>query len=99
MTDEFLVALLGGRAIGRVRRDRRNRLSFAYDEEWRSATPNYPLYRTACQPKRENSKSGFGKDALDRPIIGKNRRSHREAGSRYRKTIYRVSSLRAFLSD
>ena len=32
-----LVALLGDGQAGRVRRDRRGRLSFLYDEDWRNA--------------------------------------------------------------
>ena len=38
-----LVVLLGGREAGRVRRDRRGRLSFVYDEDWRNARTAYPL--------------------------------------------------------
>ena len=38
-----LVALLGDREAGRVRRDRRGRLSFVYDEAWRNARHPYPL--------------------------------------------------------
>ena len=42
MTKE-LVALLGGREIGRVRQDPRGRLSFTYDDRWRRAPGAYPL--------------------------------------------------------
>ena len=42
MTAE-LVALLGDREAGRVRRDRRGRLSFVYDEAWRNARHARPL--------------------------------------------------------
>lgn len=42
MTDE-LIALLAGRAIGRVRRDRRGRLAFTYDDRWRETRGAYPL--------------------------------------------------------
>ena len=42
MTKE-LVALLGGREVGRVRQDPRGRLSFAYDDRWRGAPDAYPL--------------------------------------------------------
>src|SRR5579872_91084 len=42
MTDE-LVALLAGRVVGTVRRDRRGQLSFTYDEAWRTALGAYPL--------------------------------------------------------
>ena len=38
-----LVALLDGQEIGRVRRDARGRLSFVYDDAWRSDTDAYPL--------------------------------------------------------
>lgn len=42
MTDE-LIALLGGREIGRVRRHQRGRLTFTYDQTWREAQDAYPL--------------------------------------------------------
>ena len=38
-----LVALLGDGQAGRVRRDRRGRLSFLYDEDWRNARHALPL--------------------------------------------------------
>ena len=41
--DAELVALIGDREAGRVRRDRRGRLSFVYDEAWRSARHARPL--------------------------------------------------------
>jgi serine/threonine-protein kinase HipA len=42
MTSE-LVALLGGRPIGRARRDARGRITLAYDQHWREAPDAYPL--------------------------------------------------------
>jgi serine/threonine-protein kinase HipA len=42
MTTE-LVSLLGGKEIGRVRRDARARLSFTYDDAWRNDPDAYPL--------------------------------------------------------
>jgi serine/threonine-protein kinase HipA len=42
MTAE-LVALLGDKEAGRVRRDARGRLSFIYDDAWRNAAGAYPL--------------------------------------------------------
>lgn len=42
MTDELIV-LLGGREVGRVRRNTHGRLAFAYDQEWRSSEDAYPL--------------------------------------------------------
>src|ERR1700738_3172294 len=42
MTTE-LIALLNGREIGRVRRDKGGRLSFIYDDGWRDARGAYPL--------------------------------------------------------
>jgi serine/threonine-protein kinase HipA len=42
MTKE-LVALLGGREVGRVRQDARGRLVFAYDDRWRRDPAAYPL--------------------------------------------------------
>jgi len=42
MTTE-LIAILDGREMGRVTRDKRARLSFTYDEEWRNAENAYPL--------------------------------------------------------
>ena len=38
-----LVALLGGREVGRVRQDRRGRLAFTYDDGWRGDPDAYPL--------------------------------------------------------
>lgn len=43
MTDETLVALLGGQPIGDVSRDRNGRLRFVYREEWRSSDDAFPL--------------------------------------------------------
>ena len=42
MTAE-LVTLLGDRVVGRLRRDRHGRLTFAYADEWRSSPGAYPL--------------------------------------------------------
>ena len=42
MTEE-LIALLGGREIGRVHREAKARLSFTYDRAWREADEAYPL--------------------------------------------------------
>ena len=42
MTSE-LVAFLSGRQSGRVRRDKRGRLSFTYDDRWRNTSEAYPL--------------------------------------------------------
>lgn len=42
MTDE-LIALLGGREVGRVRRHKRGRITFAYDDAWRKSEDAYPL--------------------------------------------------------
>ena len=42
MTPE-LIALLGGREDGRVRRSERGRLTFIYDHLWREAVDAYPL--------------------------------------------------------
>jgi serine/threonine-protein kinase HipA len=38
-----LIAILDGRETGRVARDKRGRLSFTYNEEWRAADNAYPL--------------------------------------------------------
>jgi serine/threonine-protein kinase HipA len=38
-----LVALVENREMGRVRRDRNGRLSFAYSEDWRTAADAFPL--------------------------------------------------------
>lgn len=45
MTSE-LVVLLGGKEIGRVRRDNRGRLTLTYDASWREARDAYPLSLT-----------------------------------------------------
>jgi serine/threonine-protein kinase HipA len=42
MSEDELVVLLGGREIGQVRRDR-GRLTFTYNEEWRSFSEAFPL--------------------------------------------------------
>lgn len=42
MTEE-LIAILGGREVGQVRRNNRGRLTFAYDEAWRKSDVAYPL--------------------------------------------------------
>ncbi len=38
-----LVALLGGREVGRVQQDARSRLTFVYDQSWREAEGAYPM--------------------------------------------------------
>jgi len=38
-----LVALLDAREVGRVRQDRRGRLTFTYDDRWRRTSEAYPL--------------------------------------------------------
>ncbi|MPZ36381.1 MAG: hypothetical protein GEV13_36450 [Rhodospirillales bacterium] len=43
MTVQRLVALLNGRAIGEVRRDPHNRLTFAYDVDWKTDRHAMPL--------------------------------------------------------
>ena len=50
-----LVAILDGRETGRVMRDDRGKLSFTYNEPWRTAADAYPLSismpgRTATLP-------------------------------------------------
>ncbi len=40
---DTLIALLDGRAIGRVRRLRTGRLSFTYEDSWRQDEDAYPL--------------------------------------------------------
>jgi len=42
MTEE-LIALLGGREIGRVHQEAKARLTFTYDRAWRAADEAYPL--------------------------------------------------------
>lgn len=42
MTGELIV-LLGGKDVGRVRRHKNGRLTFAYDQAWREAEGAYPL--------------------------------------------------------
>ena len=42
MTEE-LVVLLAGQEVGRVRRDKRVKLTFIYDEKWRETAGAYPL--------------------------------------------------------
>lgn len=43
MSDDTLLALFAGREVGVVRRERGNRLSFGYHEQWRSAPSAFPL--------------------------------------------------------
>ena len=38
-----LIVLLSDREVGRVRQDRRHRLKFIYNDEWREARGAYPL--------------------------------------------------------
>src|SRR3546814_8067270 len=42
VTDRLIV-LLGGRIVGNLVRDRRKRLSFRYEDDWRDARDAYPL--------------------------------------------------------
>jgi serine/threonine-protein kinase HipA len=42
MTTE-LIAILDGREMGRIVRDKRARLTFTYNEEWRTSENAYPL--------------------------------------------------------
>lgn len=42
MTGELIV-LLGGKEVGRIRRHKNGRLTFAYDQAWREAEGAYPL--------------------------------------------------------
>src|ERR1700687_6366838 len=42
MTTE-LIAILDGREMGRIVRDKRARLTFTYNEEWRTTENAYPL--------------------------------------------------------
>ena len=42
MTTE-LIAIFDGRETGRIVRDKRSRLTFTYNEEWRAAENAYPL--------------------------------------------------------
>lgn len=43
MNDDALIVLLGGAEIGAVRRDRRNRWSFVYEQAWRDNRDAFPL--------------------------------------------------------
>jgi serine/threonine-protein kinase HipA len=56
MTSE-LVALLGGKEVGRVRADARGRLTFVYDDSWREAPDAYPLSLSAPLAAREHGPS------------------------------------------
>jgi len=51
---EELVALLDDRVIGRVRRDARGRMSFAYEPSWREAEGAYPLSLSMPLAAREH---------------------------------------------
>ena len=42
MTNE-LIALLDGKEVGRVQRDRLGRLAFLYNDDWRQVADAYPL--------------------------------------------------------
>jgi serine/threonine-protein kinase HipA len=53
MTGE-LVALVEGSEIGRVHRDKRGRLTFVYDQAWRSAPDSYPLSLSMPLAAREH---------------------------------------------
>jgi serine/threonine-protein kinase HipA len=56
MTRE-LVALLGGKEVGRVYNDARGRLTFVYDEGWRKAPDAYPLSLSAPLAAKEHGPS------------------------------------------
>lgn len=43
MTDRVLIALLDGDVVGRVLRDRNGRMTFVYEDSWRSSAESYPL--------------------------------------------------------
>jgi len=43
MNGQQLIALLNGRAVGVISRNRQGRLKFAYDDDWRRAEGAYPL--------------------------------------------------------
>jgi len=53
MSDE-LIALLEGREIGRIRREARGRLSFAYEANWRENADAYPLSLSMPLAAREH---------------------------------------------
>jgi len=59
MTGE-LVALLGGKEVGRVRKDTRGRLTFVYDEGWRQAPDAYPLSLSMPLAAEEHGPSAVG---------------------------------------
>jgi serine/threonine-protein kinase HipA len=52
-----LVALLDGREVGRVHKDRRGRLTFAYSDDWREAPAAYPLSLSMPLAAREHGPS------------------------------------------
>jgi serine/threonine-protein kinase HipA len=56
MTGE-LVALLGGKEVGRVHRDTRGRLTFIYADEWRNAADAYPLSLSMPLGAKEHGRS------------------------------------------
>jgi serine/threonine-protein kinase HipA len=56
MTTE-LVALLDGREIGHVHRDARGRLTFVYDDSWRSDADAYPLSLSMPLGAKEHGRS------------------------------------------
>jgi serine/threonine-protein kinase HipA len=59
MTGE-LVALLGGKEVGRVRKGTRGRLTFVYDEGWRQAPDAYPLSLSMPLAAEEHGPSAVG---------------------------------------
>src|ERR1700730_16545038 len=52
-----LVALLGGKEVGRVCNDARGRLTFAYDDDWRKVPDAYPLSLSAPLAAKEHGPS------------------------------------------
>lgn len=64
MTEELIV-LLGGRQVGRVHRQKRGRLTFAYDPAWREAEDAYPLSLSMSLAAAEH-----GPDAIEAFLWG-----------------------------
>jgi len=55
MMEQSLVVLLNGRVMGEVRRDRRNKLSFAYDADWKADRRAMPLSLSLPLSRREHA--------------------------------------------
>lgn len=58
MTSE-LIALLGGKEVGRVQRDGHGRLSLSYSDEWRADPDAYPLSLSMPVAAREHRRSAI----------------------------------------